>query len=365
MKRRTGGFTLVELLATIAIIGLLLALLLPVVQSAREAARQSSCRNNLKQLSLAVQGYETSNGFLPSQGFAWQFCTLSNQALPSLSQYWRGTSFLLLLLPYVEVPQSVVDQGVNVIMTGSNVLNIWSGPFATQPPVFLCPSEINRGLGPLGSGCTTYRGNKGDIGGVPRLRGPLGEGCTGHNPPHSHTPTRAAHISDGLSSTVLLGEALIGAVASSVRLPAGVGKLGPIDSSTAPAACWALVSGDGYSATISDRRMQPGTMWSSASDSMTSFYMNAAPNTPRCVWDQDWAAFINPVSSYHQGGAYVAMCDGSVRFITNEINAGDPTQPQINNAGTTANAGSYTKGSIRGVWGALGTIRGREVVNAE
>ena len=61
----------------------------------------------------------------------------------------------------------------------------------------------------------------------------------------------------------------------------------------------------------------------------------------------------------------VAMCDGSVRFVTNEIDAGDPTQPQVNNAGSTANAWSYTGASIRGVWGAMGSIRGREVVSPE
>ena len=164
----------------------------------------------------------------------------------------------------------------------------------------------------------------------------------------------------------MLAESLIGTPATYARLPAGVGKLGAVDSSTAPASCLALVSGNQYSAPISQPNWLPGSMWGRAwSDAYTAFYTNAAPNTPRCVQDYDWAAYINPVSSYHPGGALVAMCDASVRFVTNDINAGDPTQPQVNNAGTTSAAWTYTGRSIRGVWGAMGTIRGREAVTLE
>ena len=351
------GLTLVELLVVIAIIGLLIALLLPAVQSARESARRVSCQNNLKQLGLAVLAYESANRSLPPKDFPWQFGVLDNQGLPGLSQYWRGASFLLWLLRYVEMPQSVPDACVQMYMTGSNTVGAWGGPFATQVPVFLCPSEINRGRGPLGSACTNYRGNGGDIGGVSR-RGPLNSGCTNHFAPHFPSPTRVLHIPDGMSKTVLLGESLIGTAATSAQRPAGVGKLPAINSSTPPAACWAIVTGNGYSATITDLRLQPGSMWNSSADTYTSFFTNAAPNTPRCVLDQDWSGFINPVSSYHPGGATVAMCDGSVRWVANEIDAGDPTQSQ-------SNPSTYKGASIRGVWGALGTIAGGEGVRVE
>ena len=68
------GFTLVELLVVITIIGILIALLLPAVQSAREAGRKLQCSNNLKQLALGMLNHEQANGFFPSGGWNWQWC---------------------------------------------------------------------------------------------------------------------------------------------------------------------------------------------------------------------------------------------------------------------------------------------------
>ena len=92
LPRQRTAFTLVELLVVIAIIGVLVALLLPAVQSAREAARRSQCTNNLKQLSLALHNYETVHNTLPPAGID------SNQM-----------GWTVLLLPFFE-QQALYDQ---------------------------------------------------------------------------------------------------------------------------------------------------------------------------------------------------------------------------------------------------------------
>ena len=73
LPRRRAAFSLVELLTVIAIIAVLVGLLLPAVQSARESSRRSSCANNLKQLALGCLSYDSSQGHFPSGGWAWQW----------------------------------------------------------------------------------------------------------------------------------------------------------------------------------------------------------------------------------------------------------------------------------------------------
>src|SRR5204863_1196070 len=89
------GFTLVELLVVIAIIGTLVALLLPAVQGAREAARKASCGNNIRQLALGAQLYETSMGSYPA-GWIWS----PDPGSGTLQPYYEGWGWGALLLPY-------------------------------------------------------------------------------------------------------------------------------------------------------------------------------------------------------------------------------------------------------------------------
>ncbi len=95
---RRFGFTVVELLVTISIIGVLMALLLPAVQYAREAARRTQCKNNLKQLSHAIMLHESSYQFLPSDGWGYRW----------IGEPDRGTGvnqpggWIYQILPYIE-----------------------------------------------------------------------------------------------------------------------------------------------------------------------------------------------------------------------------------------------------------------------
>ena len=136
-----SGFTLVELLVVISIVGGLIALLLPAVQQAREAARRMSCTNNLKQLGLAVQSYHSARSRLPS---GYESTPTSNGSVPAGvlidSQTWDagpGWGWGAQLLDYVE--QSNIALGVHFDEP------LWEPDHAAliqaSPQLYLCPSS--------------------------------------------------------------------------------------------------------------------------------------------------------------------------------------------------------------------------------
>ncbi len=101
-KRDSGGFTLVELLVVIAIIGILVALLLPAVQSAREAARRATCQNHMKQLGLATLNYESAHKKLPPPYWGRKKNTQTNEIYDDPSGPLHQTSIVTFLLPFIE-----------------------------------------------------------------------------------------------------------------------------------------------------------------------------------------------------------------------------------------------------------------------
>lgn len=142
-RSRRRAFTLVELLVVIAVIGVLVAMLLPAVQQAREAARRIQCTSNIKQLGVALLNYEDAHKALPAAG---KFAD-PEQAVYFAYSYWRidlqsGTnhSWVVSLLPYME-EQPLYDQFDLARKVTQNPKN----PQVQQPSVMLCPSDSSRG----------------------------------------------------------------------------------------------------------------------------------------------------------------------------------------------------------------------------
>jgi prepilin-type N-terminal cleavage/methylation domain-containing protein len=232
MPRRTGirsraGFTLIELLVVIAIIGVLVALIMPAVQSAREAASRTQCINNLKQLGLASQEYHDSFGTFPG---GW-YCdsSVDTNCVPTLAQsyMWNGLSGLFLklelgniyntlnyTLPTNDVSNTTgVRMTMNVFVCPSNRRAIQTGSTNTNNTVSrLGPSDYrgnmaagyNSGITPSYSAGTTDPTNTLDSNGLPLL-GVFDNGMT-----YMNSMTSIADVTDGTSNTVLMGETLTG-----------------------------------------------------------------------------------------------------------------------------------------------------------
>jgi len=198
---RRSAFTLVELLVVIAIIGILVALLLPAVQMAREAARAASCKNNLKQLGLALHNYHDVMGQLPSGWIADQ-----PEGVPG----WGWSTGLLAQLEQAAVEQNLINRNLPIADPANqaareHVLPILICPSDTGPHVF--PIGADDATGPsVDSGTPVFKVAKSNYVGVfgtieiedvPSA----GDGVFFHN-----SCIRFADIIDGLSNTLVIGE---------------------------------------------------------------------------------------------------------------------------------------------------------------
>lgn len=200
-EARGSGFTLIELLVVIAIIAILIALLLPAVQQAREAARRSQCKNNLKQLGVALHNYMDTHRVFPP-GYVQAPPTTHNQS-----------TWILQLFPYID--QAVLYNKANLNLNFGSTSTSSPNFIVTSTPVtsLICPSDVTNNVLAFG---TYARGNYGANNGI----GPLLNFDNTTSPPWSPNPTIRAKVgpfecnsrvasqdfTDGMSNTILIGE---------------------------------------------------------------------------------------------------------------------------------------------------------------
>ena len=316
ISKISRGFTLVELLVVITIIGILIALLLPAVQAAREAARQAQCKNNLKQLALGCLNHEHVQHFLPAGGWTWDWFGDPDQGFTKMQP--GGWQFNI--LPYIEQP-ALHDLGSNNnqagrTQTAQTPLSVMSCPTRRPPRLYPYLSHSpnpfnldNTAVLQLGLARSDYAGNCGSVvnpedswptppSSFTKGKDPYSDAGWMSNHPNNtrcggviyqHSACRMTEITDGTSNTFLCGEKTIDPDYYST------GQDGGDDQG------WALG-------------------WDYDVNRYTYYPTNApsfGPPTPLC----DTPGYVNFLvfGSAHVNGFAMAMCDGSVHTMNYSI----------------------------------------------
>ena len=358
------GFTLVELLVVIAIIGILIGLLLPAVQAAREAARRMQCTNQLKQFGLAAQNFHDAQGFFPN---------LSGQKIFK-SKYtgngnWTRFSAHSVILPYME-QSAMYDEVIRAIEAGHAPWTEGADiPWCKNIGAFHCPSDGNAKR-PEGAVCgTSYRICAGDL-----AKGWEWDEYRGFGSDGDAHPNTMADIADGTSNTMAFSEAVMGGANTANKVKGGIATLGgnygasptdwpnlgfrPVNCAAVRGSNGEFVSGTSVDTT--GQHWRQGARWADANGNYTPFFAILPPNSPSCANTnaEDWC--ITAASSNHSGGVNVVMVDGSVRFVSETIDAGDQSKSADDVAYNKARPQDYGGASPYGVWGAMGSIFGGE-----
>jgi prepilin-type N-terminal cleavage/methylation domain-containing protein len=322
---KATGFTLIELLVVIAIIAVLVAMLLPAVQQAREAARRSQCKNNLKQIGLALHTYHDTFNLFPN-ACVWGYYapgSTSSTAVP------RGYSWLVMLLPYLD--QGPLYNAINFSLPlydpslTTQIDSNGSPLCAKKLSVLMCPSDATFSGPQYNLSWTNYGGasmywglNSG------WQQDPLAGVFT------DYCNTGIKDIKDGTSTTIAVGEKSTYGFTGGGGWTNGGGKsraqpgnavmspafLGVCSNAkypdTAAVVSWPNGGGGGYNPPWWGGTKPAGTGTAPFVDAPMYY----------AVWgiNNEWPG----PSSVHAGGAQFLMCDGTVRFINQSIQFQSP-----------------------------------------
>ena len=314
------GFTLVEVLVVITIIGMMVAILIPAVQQAREAARQLHCKNNLKQIGLALHNYLSANTVFPPS-----FCVTRGTTFSTNNGSW---SIHGRLLPYLEQGNAYERVRLDVA---------WDAQMATgiptmRIPTYLCPSEVNDRVRLDSSGNPkVYPQNYGFNFGTWLVYDPVtpseGDGAF-----HVNSKTRPASFTDGLSNTLCAAE--VKAFTSYFRNTADPGPSPP----TLPGDLAAFAAGAQFKLGPSVNDNTGHTEWPDGRVHHSGFTTVFSPNTlveyvhsDGRTYDVDYnsqqegrsasqATYASVTArSHHSGMVHVLMMDGSARGVGDGI----------------------------------------------
>jgi prepilin-type N-terminal cleavage/methylation domain-containing protein/prepilin-type processing-associated H-X9-DG protein len=356
-NNRQQAFTLVELLVVIAIIGVLIALLLPAVQAAREAARRMTCSDHVKQFSLALHNYHDTQQSLPAAESRQKFTTSTGGT--HWTSYWSAQ---FRIMPFMEL-QPQYDGIASFVPPSTMTLNDWTpGPWAGdftsvhgQIAVYKCPSDSGTYAPANVQSFCNVQICRGDVPGNPNIRSLFAQNIY----------RGMEFASDGTSNTMVFSESAIVPDNITNIVKGGIVRTSDtIGGSTQPRDdCEAIrlstnknIFDTAHAKYVDTKANTHGRTFMDGRPQRVSFNSILPPNSASCVSEgtnsgHESNPAIYSVNSYHSGGVNIGLLDGSVRFIAETIDGGNP-----NATFTGTNGGE----SPYGVWGALGTPNGGE-----
>ncbi len=305
------GFTLIELLVVIAIIALLIGLLLPAVQKAREAAARAKCQNNLKQIGVALHNYQTAHGTYP---------TCSELPKGQTSQPWSAHARLL---PFLE------QENLHRLIDFSSVPNDYtSRPDVARMriAVYICPSEINdrpRVTPSITHYPLCYGLNEGTWFVYDPVSGKQGDGAFAPN-----LWTKPADYTDGMSNT--LGLAEVKAYQPNMwdsLLPGTLGVPPPATPADLAPYYGGTVDGNGHTEWVEGDVRETGVTTTFPPNTVVAYTPGGVTQDIDFTSSRDGESITAPTyaaitaRSYHPGLVNVMLMDGSVRAVRNGIAA--------------------------------------------